>query len=191
MAEPIDFPITQSRLLYVYSIDDRKHKGLLKVGEVFTDNTTADNADTQELSKAVRKILDGRSYMKGVIYHLEFVESTTYDSKCYTAQDIYDVLVNSGVEAVALAKYKTVAGTQDADIWFRTDLDKIRRAIRAKKEGHLTFNGTDDHVRPRSIRFRPEQEKAIAETVKHFQTKKGLRMSVERQDAFRKDAQCP
>ena len=174
MAEPIDFPITQSRLLYVYSIDDRKHKGLLKVGEVFTDNTTADNADTQELSKAVRKILDGRSYMKGVIYHLEFVESTTYDSKCYTAQDIYDVLVNSGVEAVALAKYKTVAGTQDADIWFRTDLDKIRRAIRAKKEGHLTFNGTDDHVRPRSIRFRPEQEKAIAETVKHFQTKKGF-----------------
>ena len=174
MAEPIDFPITQSRLLYVYSIDDRKHKGLLKVGEVFTDNTTADNADAQELSKAVRKILDGRSYMKGVIYHLEFVESTTYDNECYTAQDIYDVLVNSGVEAVALAKYKTVAGTQDADIWFRTDLDRIRRAIRAKKEGHLTFNGTDDHVRPRSIRFRPEQEKAIAETVKHFQTKKGF-----------------
>lgn len=174
MAEPIDFPITQSRLLYVYSIDDRKHKGLLKVGEVFTDNATADNADTQELSKAVRKILDGRSYMKGVIYHLEFVESTTYDSKCYTAQDIYDVLVNSGVEAVALAKYKTVAGTQDADIWFRTDLDRIRRAIRAKKEGHLTFNGTDNHVRPRSIRFRPEQEKAIAETVKHFNTKKGF-----------------
>lgn len=174
MAEPIDFPITQSRLLYVYSIDDRKHKGLLKVGEVFTDNTTADNADTQELSKAVRKILDGRSYMKGVIYHLEFVESTTYDNECYTAQDIYDVLVNSGVEAVALAKYKTVAGTQNADIWFRTDLDRIRRAIRAKKEGHLTFNGTDDHVRPRSIRFRPEQEKAIAETVKHFQTKKGF-----------------
>ncbi len=174
MAEPIDFPITQSRLLYVYSIDDRKHKGLLKVGEVFTDNTTADNADTQELSKAVRKILDGRSYMKGVIYHLGFVESTTYDNECYTAQDIYDVLVNSGVEAVALAKYKTVAGTQDADIWFRTDLDRIQRAIRAKKEGHLTFNGTDDHVRPRSIRFRPEQEKAIAETVKHFQTKKGF-----------------
>lgn len=174
MAEPIDFSITQSRLLYVYSIDDRKHKGLLKVGEVFTDNATADNADTQELSKTVRKILDGRSYMKGVIYHLEFVESTTYDNECYTAQDIYDVLANSGVDAVALAKYKTVAGTQDADIWFRTDLDRIRRAIRAKKEGHLTFNGTDDHVRPRSIRFRPEQEKAIAETVKHFQTKKGF-----------------
>ena len=174
MAEPIDFPITQSRLLYVYSIDDRKHKGLLKVGEVFTDNATADKADPQELSKAVRKILDRRSYMKGVIYHLEFVESTTYGNECYTAQDIYDVLINSGVEAVALAKYKTVAGTQDADIWFRTDLDRIRRAIKAKKEGHLTFNGNDDRVKPRSIRFRPEQEKAIAETVKHFNTKKGF-----------------
>lgn len=174
MAEPIDFPITQSRLLYVYSIDDRKHKGLLKVGEVFTDNATADNSSTQELSKAVRKILDRRSYMKGVIYHLEFVESTTDGNECYTAQDIYDVLINSGVEAVALAKYKTVAGTQDADIWFRTDLDRIQRAIKAKKEGHLTFNGNDDRVRPRSIRFRPEQEKAIAETVKHFNTKKGF-----------------
>lgn len=174
MAEPIDFPITQSRLLYVYSIDDRKHRGLLKVGEVFTDNATADNSSTQELSKAVRKILDRRSYMKGVIYHLEFVESTTDGNECYTAQDIYDVLINSGVEAVALAKYKTVAGTQDADIWFRTDLDRIQRAIKAKKEGHLTFNGNDDRVKPRSIRFRPEQEKAIAETVKHFNTKKGF-----------------
>lgn len=174
MAEPIDFPITQSRLLYVYSINDRKHKGLLKVGEVFTDNATADNRNKQELGKVVRKILERRSYMQGVIYHLEFVECTTYEDKCYTAQDIYDVLTNSGVESVALARYKTVAGVQDADIWFRTDLDKIKRAIEAKKEGHKTFNGTDNKVKPQTIRFRPEQEKAIAETVKHFNTKKGF-----------------
>lgn len=174
MAEPIDFPITQSRLLYVYSINDRKHKGLLKVGEVFTDNATADNRNKQELGKVVRKILERRSYMQTVIYHLELVECTTYGNDCYTAQDIYDVLTNSGVESVALERYKTVAGVQDADIWFRTDLDKIKRAIEAKKEGHKTFNGTDNKVKPQTIRFRPEQEKAIAETVKHFNTKKGF-----------------
>ena len=63
--------ITQSRLLYVLSINDRKHNGLLKVGEVFVDNEVADNPDRQVLGKAVREILAKRSYMKDVNYHLE------------------------------------------------------------------------------------------------------------------------
>lgn len=36
------YTITQSRLLYVMTIDDRKHEGLLKIGEVFVDNDIAD-----------------------------------------------------------------------------------------------------------------------------------------------------
>lgn len=37
------YTITQSRLLYVLSINDRIHRGLLKIGEVFVDNEVADN----------------------------------------------------------------------------------------------------------------------------------------------------
>ena len=41
--------ITQSRLLYVLSINDRKHTGLLKVGEVFVNNDVADDPCVQNL----------------------------------------------------------------------------------------------------------------------------------------------
>ena len=71
------YTITQSRLLYVLSINDRKHANLLKVGEVFVDNEIADDTNKQVLFKAVRDILDKRSYMQGVNYHLEHVECTT------------------------------------------------------------------------------------------------------------------
>ena len=175
MADPIDFPITQSRLLYAYSIDDSLHRGLLKVGEVFVNNAIADNSDKTFLAKAVRKVLDQRSYLHGVIYHIEYVECTTYDKlKCYTAQDVHDVLRNSGVESKYLARYKSISGTDPADIWFQTDLNNVLRAIKAIKDGHETFNGNDNKAPKKTIRFRPEQEKAIAETVKHFNTKKGF-----------------
>ena len=52
------YKITQSRLLYVLSINDRKHQNLLKVGEVFVDNEVADSPSKQELAKAVRTELD-------------------------------------------------------------------------------------------------------------------------------------
>ena len=52
------YTITQSRLLYVLSINDRKHQGLLKIGEVFVDNDIADSKIRQELGKAVRAVLD-------------------------------------------------------------------------------------------------------------------------------------
>ena len=47
------YTITQSRLLYVLSINDRKHQGLLKIGEVFVDNDIADSHNHQEMGKAV------------------------------------------------------------------------------------------------------------------------------------------
>ena len=43
------YTITQSRLLYVLSINDRKHANLLKVGEVFVDNEIADDTNKQVL----------------------------------------------------------------------------------------------------------------------------------------------
>ena len=72
----IKYTITQSRLLYVLTISDRKHANLLKVGEVFVDNEVADNPNKQVLFKAVRDVLDKRSYMQGVTYHIEHVECT-------------------------------------------------------------------------------------------------------------------
>ena len=102
------YAITQSRLLYVLSINDRKHQGLLKIGEVFVDNEIADSKSSQELGKAVRAVLDARPYMQGVSYHIEYVECTTYDqdSKCYKADDVYCTLRAMDIPSKTLGKYR-------------------------------------------------------------------------------------
>lgn len=158
------YTITQSRLLYVLSINDRKHQGLLKIGEVFVDNDIADSHSSQELGKAVRAVLDARPYMQGVAYHIEYVECTTYDQdKCYKADDVYRTLRAMDIPSKTLGKYKdpTTGQTEDADIWFACTIFDIQEVISKIKQGKGAGHGT--------IKFRPEQEKAIHDTVEYFQ----------------------
>lgn len=159
------YTITQSRLLYVLSINDRKHQGLLKIGEVFVDNEIADSKNSQELGKAVRAVLDARPYMQGVSYHIEYVECTTYDqdSKCYKSDDVYRTLRAMDIPSKTLGKYKdpTTGQTEDADIWFACTIFDIQDVICKIKQGKGAGHG--------AIKFRPEQEKAIHDTVEYFQ----------------------
>jgi len=161
------FTITQSRLLYVLSINDRKHQNLLKVGEVFVDNEVADNPSKQVLARAVRTILDKRSYMKGIIYNLEYVECTTYNqqTKCYKADDVHRTLKKMGIVSETLTKIDTFYKKEDADIWFHVSLMEIQSAIAEIKAGRGAGYG--------AIVFRPEQKKAIEETVKYFNKPNG------------------
>lgn len=168
----IKYTITQSRLLYVLSINDRKHQNLLKVGEVFVDNEVADNPNKQELSKAVREVLDSRSYMKGVSYHVEYVECTTYaqETKCYKADDVYRTLIEMEIPYKTLDTIKVKDANDklkdvDANIWFAASLFEIQEAINKIKNGQGAGYG--------AIKFRPEQDKAIQETVAHFKKPNG------------------
>ena len=159
----IKYTITQSRLLYVLTINDRKHANLLKVGEVFVDNEVADNPNKQVLFKAVRDVLDKRSYMQGITYHIEHVECTTYaqETKCYKADDVYRTLAAMNVSQQSLNRYKG----DDADVWFACTIDKVHDAIKKIRNGQGAGYG--------AIKFRPEQDKAITETVSHFSKQNG------------------
>lgn len=158
------YTITQSRLLYVLSMNDRIHKGLLKIGEVFVDNEVADNSSRQSLAKAVRSILDERPYMSGKTYNIEYVECTTYEqgSSCYKADDVHRTLHAMGLSSKTLAKYKDpiFEQTERADIWFACSVIDIQQAIQQIKQGKGAGDG--------AIQFRPEQKKAISSTVKYF-----------------------
>lgn len=159
------YTITQSRLLYVLSINDRKHQGLLKIGEVFVDNEVVENPSQQDLGKAVREILDERPYMAGIKYNIEYVECTTYgqDTKCYKADDVYRTLRAMDIQSKALGKYKDpiTSQTEEADFWFACTIFDIQEAINNIKNGKGAGHG--------AIKFRPEQEKAIRNTVEYFQ----------------------
>ena len=162
------YTITQSRLLYVLSINDRIHRGLLKIGEVFVDNEVADNPSQH--AKTVREILNERPYMLGITYNLEYVECTTYeDTECYDAYKVHCKLHAMGFLSKTLAKYKDpiYEQTENADIWFACTVSEIQQAIQQIKHGNGASYGT--------IQFRPEQKKAINSTVKHFlkNSKKG------------------
>lgn len=163
------YKITQSRLLYVLSINDRKHQNLLKVGEVFVDNEVADSPSKQELVKAVRTELDKRSYMRGITYHIEYVECTTYagSTECYKADDVYRTLRSLNIPCKSLDKYKDpITGkTEDADIWFAASINDVLSAIKQIKDGNGAGYG--------AIKFRPEQDAAIKATVAHFKKPKG------------------
>lgn len=156
----MNYIITQSRLLYIMSIDDRKHKGLLKVGEVFVDNDVADSNDMQEYDHAVRGILDKRAYMQGVgSYRLEYVECTTYEqnTKCYKADDVYRTLNAMEVPFKSLNKIKHA----EVDVWYSCSVEDVREAIKKIKSGNGAGYG--------EIVFRPEQKDAIKKTVDYFQ----------------------
>lgn len=163
------YTITQSRLLYVLSINDRKHQNLLKVGEVFVDNEIADSPSKQELAKAVRSVLDSRAYMRGITYHIEYVECTTYadTTKCYKADDVYRTLRAMDIPSKSLDRYKDpITGkTEDADIWLAASVNDVQSAIKQIKDGHGAGYG--------AIKFRPEQDAAIKATVAHFKKPKG------------------
>ena len=159
----IKYTITQSRLLYVLTINDRKHANLLKVGEVFVDNEVADSPNKQVLFKTVRDVLDKRSYMQGKTYHIEYVECTTYaqSTSCYKADDVYRTLYAMDVPMQYLDRYKG----EDADIWFACTIDRVHEAIKKVKNGQGAGYG--------AIKFRPEQAKAIKDTVTHFRKPNG------------------
>ena len=53
----LNYRITQSRLLYVMTISDLNHIGMVKVGEVIVDNDVADDGDLDHLKEAVTKSL--------------------------------------------------------------------------------------------------------------------------------------
>lgn len=153
------YTITQSRLLYVMTIDDRKHNGLVKVGEVFVDNDVAETGDTQLYNKAVREILDKRSYMQGIsTYRLEHVECTTYaqNTRCYKADDVYRTLHKMGIPSKTLDKINREA----VDVWFACFVAEVKEAIQKIKNGQGAGYS--------EIKFRPEQEKAITDTVNYF-----------------------
>lgn len=103
--------------------------------------------------------------MQGVSYHIEYVECTTYDqdSKCYKADDVYRTLHAMDIPSKTLGKYKdpTTGQTEDADIWFACTIFDIHDVISKIKQGKGAGYG--------AIKFRPEQEKAIHDTVEYFQ----------------------
>lgn len=161
----------EPKLIYVYRINDESHKGCLKVGEASCHSSEyfSLNPNSKELNDAAKERIRHQTQTAGITFELLYTESTSsFDGreiKSFQDHEVHDCLVRSGI------KRKCFSDNHKANEWFITDLETVKKAISAVKEGRASLNAGEITTDKSPIVFRPEQKEAIEKTIKQF-TKK-------------------
>ena len=162
------------KLIYVFRINDAAHKGCLKVGEATcdSDNVFGLNPNCKALNDSAKKRINQYTQTAGIAYDLLYTELTIYNSKqglcSFNDKEVHNVLERSGI------KKKVFDTANKANEWFVTDLETVKRAIAAVKEGRESLTSAEISNDRTPIVFRPEQRDAIEKTKKQF--RKGNQM---------------
>ena len=162
------------KLIYVFRINDAAHKGCLKVGEATcdSDNVFGLSPNSKVLNDSAKKRINQYTQTAGIAYDLLYTELTIYNSKqglcSFNDKEVHNVLERSGI------KKKVFDTANKANEWFVTDLETVKRAIAAVKEGRESLTSAEISHDRTPIVFRPEQRDAIEKTKKQF--KKGNQM---------------
>lgn len=164
----------KSRLIYVFAISDEWHKDCLKVGETTLeeDDGNFPLPNSEILNKAACDRIDQYTKTAGIAYTLLHTEMTVFFKggtiSSFNDKQVHSVLERSGV------KKKTFDTVKGANEWFCCDLETVKKAIHAVKNGQNSLNASDISHTQTPIIFRPEQQAAIDKTKKQF--KKGSQM---------------
>ncbi|WP_344705190.1 DEAD/DEAH box helicase, partial [Prevotella corporis] len=157
----------KSRLIYVFAIQDEWHKDCLKIGETTLEEDHGDFpapcSDT--LNKAARKRIDQYTTTAGIAYTLLYTEMTVFFKKTicsFNDKQVHSVLERSGVKKKL---FDTVKGANE---WYCCDLETVKKAIAAVKQGLTSLHPGDISTTLNPIIFRPEQQAAIDKTKKVF-----------------------
>lgn len=162
------------KLIYVFRINDAAHRGCLKVGEATCDNDNVFGLDpnSKPLNESAKKRINQYTQTAGIAYDLLYTELTLYNGKnglcSFNDREVHRVLEHSGI------RKKVFDIENKANEWFITDLETVKRAITAVKEGRESLSSAEVSHDRNPIVFRPEQREAIEKTKKKF--KKGSQM---------------
>ena len=161
------------KLIYVFRINDTAHHGCLKIGEATCEdeNVFGLSPNSKALNEAARKRINQYTQTAGIAYDLLYTELTVYNRgglRSFNDKEVHNVLERSGI------KKKVFDTVNKANEWFITDLETVKRAIAAVKEGRNSLSSTEITREYSPIVFRPEQQEAINKTKKQF--KKGNQM---------------
>ena len=164
----------KSKLIYVFAINDERHKDCLKIGETTIDEDDGSNLsqNTDALKEAAHKRIRQYTKTAGIAYQLLYTEISIFVQSgmimTFNDKQVHKVLERSGV------KKKEFAGVKGADEWYCCDLETVKKAIAAVKKGETSLHPSDVTQGQTPIIFRPEQQEAIDKTRKRF--KKGDKM---------------
>ena len=167
------------KLIYIFRINDHSHKGFLKIGDA-TVKTEKNYLDLKDNCKELNNAADFRireyTVTAGIVYELLHTEIATFKIdnkldkkfglvKAFRDHNVHEVLRRSGISNKEFKLGKE---------WFKCDLNTAKNAIKAVKSGKSSLLGKEitSHINP--VILRPEQEKAVEDTLKQF--KKGSRM---------------
>lgn len=161
------------KLIYVFRINDAAHHGCLKIGEATCEdeNVFGLSPNSKALNEAARKRINQYTQTAGIAYDLLYTELTVYNRgglRSFNDKEVHNVLERSGI------KKKVFDTVNKANEWFITDLETVKRAIAAIKEGRSSLSSAEVTREYSPIIFRPEQQEAISKTKKQF--KKGNQM---------------
>ncbi len=164
----------KSKLIYVFAINDERHKDCLKIGETTIDEDDGSNLfqNTDVLKEAAHKRIRQYTKTAGIAYQLLYTEISIFVQSgmimTFNDKQVHKVLERSGI------KKKEFAGVKGADEWYCCDLETVKKAIVAVKKGETSLHPSDITQGQTPIIFRPEQQDAIDRTRKRFQ--KGNKM---------------
>ena len=128
--------------IYVYElIGVNSHKGYLKIGYTERDVETR-VAEQMHTSAVPYKIIYKASAMRP-------------DGSCFTDHDIHNVLRKKG--------YQQLNAGDDRNEWFKCDLNTVKAAIIAVRDGNANIEN-----RTQSFKMRPEQSRAVQMTIDYF-----------------------
>ena len=159
----------KAKLIYVFRINDKAHAGCLKVGEATLsdeENLWGLTPSSHLLNVAAKKRINQYTQTAGIVYELLYTELSIFTRggaiMSLTDGEVHKVLERSGIK-------KKVFDTENkANEWFITDLETVKNAIHAAKEGRMSLSATEVSTEHSPIIFRPEQRDAIDKTKKQF-----------------------
>lgn len=164
----------KSKLIYVFAINDERHSDCLKIGETTIDEDDGSNlfGNTEALQEAAHKRIRQYTKTAGIAYQLLYTEISIFVRNgmimTFNDKQVHKVLERSGI------KRKEFEGVTGADEWYCCDLETVKKAISAVKNGETSLHPSDITQKQSPIIFRPEQQEAISKTRKQF--KKGNQM---------------
>lgn len=164
------------KLIYVFSMPYDTHKGLLKVGEAtLTTDIKPDSLvpNCRTLNQAAIARIKSYTDTASVSFNLQYTELAIKQEAGYSFafkdKDVHKVLMNSGI-------HKVQPNGASGEEWFETNIETVKAAIKAVKEGKSTISSgaiVKSTVQA-PIDFREEQKDAVEKTIKTF--KKGNEM---------------
>ncbi|MBR4374688.1 MAG: Eco57I restriction-modification methylase domain-containing protein [Treponema sp.] len=167
----------EQKLIYVYRINDADHEGILKIGEASCNagmNYFAFEPNCKELNEAAKERIRHQTQTAGIKFDLLYTEATAYmkgkNLVVFQDHEVHSVLERSGIKH---KYFDTDSNGHKANEWFYTDLETVKKAIAAVKEGRSSLNASEITKEKSPVAFRPEQTEAIEKTIKQFKKTSG------------------